>query len=349
VIAVYDGERYIGAAIDSVLGQSFRDFELLVVDDGSTDRTAEIVRERRDPRLRVISNERNLGLSRSLNRGLCEARGELVARLDADDLCVPDRLRRQVAFMDANPDVALAGSWYVEMAADGAIGARRQLPTDHWDLRWQLCFYCPFVHSAVLWRRRTIADEVGQYDERLTYSMDYDLWRRIAQRCRVANLPEYLVLLRVHAASMTATYGDRVREGLRMQGVHAARLLGWPEHDQLRNEERIRQLYDLVMGTPRGRTPAELIADAKEVLRLHDAFVASEGPPRAQARRQRLVLRRQLAVRLLRASRTATASGRRGPSAELLRVAIGLAPGALLSRDGIGAGLRFAARGWPSS
>ena len=313
------------------------------------DRTAEIVRERNDPRVRVISNERNLGLARSLNRGLEEARGELVARLDADDLCVPDRLLHQVAFMDAHPDVVLAGSWYVEMTADGAVGARRQLPTDHWDLRWQLCVFCPFVHSAVIWRRQTVAELVGHYDERLTYAMDYDLWRRIAQQGQVANLPKYLVHVRTHPASMTATYGVRAREALAMQAEYAAGLLGWPGGERDANEHRIRQLYKLMISAPAGRTQRELISDAEELIRFHDAFVAAERMPDSEARRQRRWLRARLARRLLRASRTPTAEGRRGPSWELLRRATSLAPRALLTRDGLGACLRFVARPWGST
>jgi glycosyltransferase involved in cell wall biosynthesis len=228
VMAVHDGERFVCAAVDSVLTQKFRDLELIVVDDGSTDRSAEIVREHPDPRVRLVANGRNLGLAPSLNVGLAEARGEFVARLDADDVAMPQRLARQVAFMDANPRVALLGSWYTEMAADGTPGAQVKIPTQHWDLRWHMCLYCPFAHSAVLWRRTLVAERVGQYDERLAYSMDYDLWRRIAERLEVANLPESLLLLRAHAQSMTATYGERAREGLRMQAAYAARLLGWP-------------------------------------------------------------------------------------------------------------------------
>ena len=105
VMAVHDGERYVGAAVDSILTQKFRDLELIVVDDGSTDRSPEIVREHADPRVRLIANGRNLGLAPSLNVGLAEARGEFVARLDADDVAMPHRLARQVEFMDANPHV----------------------------------------------------------------------------------------------------------------------------------------------------------------------------------------------------------------------------------------------------
>jgi hypothetical protein len=353
VMAVHDGERYVGAAVDSVLAQTFRNLELIVVDDGSTDRSAEIVRQRADPRVRVIANDRNLGLAPSLNVGLAEARGEFVARLDADDDATPQRLARQVEFMDANPPVALLGSWYTEMAADGTPGAQVTLPTQHWALRWHMCLYSPFAHSAVLWRRTLVAERVGEYDERLAYSMDYDLWRRIAERLEVANLPESLLFLRAHEQSMTATYGDRAREGLRMQAAYAAHLLGWSGAEQLHgyptaasesHETRLWRLYRMLISRPTDRTQAELLADAAEVIRLHEAFVHDAGVPVDVARRQRHEVRERLARQLLWASRTATAGERRGASGELLRAVATLAPGAFLSRESVDAAVGLTAR-----
>jgi hypothetical protein len=344
VMAVHDGEQYVGAAIDSILAQQLGDLELIVVDDGSTDRSAEIVRERRDPRVRVITNDRNLGLAPSLNLGLAEARGEFIARLDADDVAMPQRLARQVAFMDANPSVALLGSWYTEMAADGTPGAQVKLPTRHWELRWHMCLYCPFAHSAVLWRRALVAERIGQYDERLAYSMDYDLWRRIAERLEVANLAESLLLLRAHEQSMTATYGERAREGLRMQAAYAARLLGWPTAASDSHETRLWRLYRMLISRPRDRSQVELLADAAGVLRLHEAFVLDAGVPAEVARRQRRSVRERLARQLLWASRTARAGGHRGASGELLRAVATLAPGAFLSRESVDASIGLAAR-----
>lgn len=299
VMAVHDGERFVGEAVDSILGQRFGDLELLVVDDGSTDRSADVVRARVDPRLRVIVNEENLGLARSLNRGIADARGELIARLDADDVAEPERLTRQVAFLDAHPDVALVGSWYVEMSEDGTLGARRTFPTEHWDLRWHLCLYCPFVHSAAVWRRAFVDAQVGRYDEQFSYSMDYDLWRRIAARARVANVPMPLVRMRSHGGSMTSTYESRAREGVRLRAAYAARLLGWPAEDAEQNERRFERLYELLLGTRWLRPSFELFSDARELVRFHEAFVRVEHVPAADARRQRRRLRARLAWHLL--------------------------------------------------
>ena len=343
VMAVHNGAPYLRAAIDSLRGQTFGDFELIVIDDGSTDDSVAIIRSVEEPRLRLISNERNLGLATSLNRGVAAARGEFIARLDADDLAMPARLARQVAFMDVNPNVALLGSWYEEMAADGTSLARRRLPTEHWDLRWHLCVTCPFVHSAVLWRRRDVAEQVGRYDEQLRYGEDFELWRRIAARFEVATLPEYLIRLRLHEESMTATYDPLARAGPRLRAATAARLLGWPEGgDAL--EARVKRLYDLLIGTPRG-SQEKLLDDAAQLLRLHEAFALDAAMPGDVANRQRAELRTTLARRLLRASRLATGpQGRRGASRDLLRAVVALAPGALLSPEAVGAGMTLVAR-----
>ncbi|HTK46403.1 MAG TPA: glycosyltransferase [Gemmatimonadaceae bacterium] len=343
VMAVHDGERFVGEAVDSVLAQSFRDLELIVVDDGSRDRSAEIVRARVDPRIRLLTNDRNFGLAASLNRGIAAARGEFIARLDADDVALPARLARQVAYMDAHPDVALAGSWHEEMSEEGVPGAQVRAPTAHWELRWHLCLYSPFAHSAVLWRRELVAREIGAYDERLAYSMDYDLWWRISTRLFVANVPEYLVRLRTHATSMTSTYGDRTNEGLRMQAAHAARLLGW-EGDEWANVDRLRRLYRMLIGAPLGRTQQELGQDCTDVMALFEAFLREEEVPRAEAQRLWDDVRMRLGRQLLWVSRTATWRGRRGASIRLLWLVATLAPKAFLSRQAVDAGIGVAAR-----
>ena len=307
VMAVHDGARWVREGVGSLLAQTFADFELLVVDDGSTDDTAERLREIRDPRLRVLRNGRNLGLAASLNRGIAEARGELVARQDVDDRSAPHRLARQVAFMDAHPDVALVGCWYTEIDADGAPLAAHRLPTEHADILWALHLYSPFVHSAVLWRRVPVRDAVGGYDERLAYSMDFDLWRRIADRFPVANLPEPLLDLRVHDTSMTATYGERASEGRRLRAQRAAHVLAWPADDALARFDR---LFALLHGPVRPRSTGHLVRDVRDLLRLHAAFVRERGIAAAVAARQRAGIVRVLRHRLREGAGRCAAAGR---------------------------------------
>jgi hypothetical protein len=209
---VYNAAAYVGNAVRSVLAQAFTDFELLVIDDGSADASAEVVQSFSDPRIRFVRNERNLGLTPTLNRGLSLARGELVARQDADDISEPDRLARQVAFLDAHADIALVGSWYRKIDADGRITAERRLPVRDAELRWAMLSYCPIVHSTATFRRYAVM-ALGGYDERFAYAQDFDLWSRVARHHRMANVPESLVRYRVLPTSLTATIGESSGEG----------------------------------------------------------------------------------------------------------------------------------------
>lgn len=208
-MAVYNGEHYLNESIDSILSQTFQEFEFLIIDDGSTDRSCDIINSYQDSRIRLVTNNRNIGLPCSLNKGLELARGEFIARQDADDLSEPDRLEKQVKFMLANPDLALLGTWYKKIDENGQEISRKKLPCQCNQLRWSLLFYCPFIHASVMLRRSAL-EEIGFYDPSFTYAQDYDLWSRIAQRMSVANLNEHLVAYRINSLSMTATYGSDV-------------------------------------------------------------------------------------------------------------------------------------------
>ena len=319
-MAVLDGERHVPEGIGSLLMQTHADFELIVVDDGSRDGTADAVRALGDPRIRLVRNERNLGLSASLNRALGLARGELVARQDVDDVSAPERLENQVAFLDAHPEVALVGSAYREVDDARRPIADRSVPTEHADIVWAMHFHSPFVHSAVMWRRVPVRDEVGGYDERLAYSMDYDLWRRIAARFRVANLPEPLVELRVHDRSMTATYGSRADEGRRARASHVGRVLGWPEAQRGADGEtdsgqalveRFERLRSLLHGPVRPRAARDLADDVRDLYCLHGHFCGERSVHAATAVAQRRRMQNALRRRLFDAARQCLAEGRR--------------------------------------
>ena len=210
LMSVYNGERYLRESIESILSQTFQDFEFLIINDGSKDRTRDLILSYDDPRIRLVDNEQNLGLTRSLNHGMELAEGQLIARQDADDISEPERLARQVAFLDSHGDVALLGTWYKEIDAQGALLGRKELPTQSMEIRWSLLFFCPFVHSAVMMRKSPMLEQIGFYDESFVYAQDYDLWSRIARRLTVANLPERLLQYRTNPSAMTATYGATV-------------------------------------------------------------------------------------------------------------------------------------------
>ncbi len=204
VMSVFNGDRYLKEAIDSVLAQNFADFELIVVDDGSTDGTAAILESYSDSRIRTSRNAVNLGQPASLNRGLAAARGALIARLDADDVALPDRLETQVRFLASHPSAASVGAAWIEIDENGCLGAARHPPTTSVDIRWRLLFANAFLHSSVIVRRSAL-DAVGVYDPAIGYGEDYELWSRVAARFEVANIDRPLVLYRLTGVSKTAT------------------------------------------------------------------------------------------------------------------------------------------------
>jgi GT2 family glycosyltransferase len=200
LLPVYGGEAYVGAAVESVLAQTLPDFELLVVDDCGPRRALEIVEGFGDPRIRVLRNERNLGQVRSLNAGLAGARGEYVARLDQDDLCLPERLERQAALLDREPDVALVGTWLHRIDAAGRrLSTQRGRIRDRAELLFLLLTNrLPISHPTVMFRRGAVVD-VGGYDPDVRFAEDQDLWRRLVLAGHGARVvEEALVLYRVH-------------------------------------------------------------------------------------------------------------------------------------------------------
>lgn len=206
LMSVFNGERYLRESVESILRQTFTDFEFLIVNDGSTDGSRDIVLSYAgDRRIRLVDNPANMGLTRSLNRGLSMAGAALIARQDADDVSHSERLAKQVAFLDSHPDVVLLGTQVRHIGRDGhafrAPGWEKAVTTE--GIRWQLMFDSPFVHSTVMFRRDAVRDRLGGYDEGFATSQDYELWSRVAARHRVGNLPETLVDFRSHGEGVS--------------------------------------------------------------------------------------------------------------------------------------------------
>jgi len=221
LMPAHNAERFLRAAIESVLAQTFRRFELVIVDDGSTDATLAITRElaASDPRIRVLPNERNLGIVESRNRAFREAHpaSEYFAIFDADDLCMPDRLERQVAYLQAHPRCALLGGQTAIIDADGRELGLRRYPTEDRELRRVITRYNPFAQPTVLLRRSAL-DVVGVYDPRYPRVQDYDLWLRIAERFEVANLDAVTLRYRISATQgKTKHLKDSLRYTLAIQ------------------------------------------------------------------------------------------------------------------------------------
>jgi glycosyltransferase involved in cell wall biosynthesis len=212
LLAVSNGERYLPAALESVLRQTVSDFELLVVDDGSTDGTPAILEGIGDVRLRVLRNDERQGLAASLNRGLGEARGRYVARLDADDIAFSRRLEMQLQRMVSGSAIAVVGSAVLELDASGRPGALHAMPTGPVPVRWAALFSSPFFHPSVLVDRDVLEQHGLRYDPEYLESEDYDLWTRLLEYADGDNLAEPLVLYRVHAGQASQARRDLQRD-----------------------------------------------------------------------------------------------------------------------------------------
>ncbi|AVT82855.1 glycosyltransferase family 2 protein [Rhodopseudomonas palustris] len=229
IMPVRDGERWVAEAIRSVQNQTFRDFELLVIDDGSADATPAILADAAaaDSRIAVLTQHRN-GLVAGLNRGLSAARAPLIARLDADDIALPDRLARQVDYMAAHPDVVLLGGWATIIDENGQPKGREMRPSPN-DLRATLMNKSPFIHPTVMLRAEA-ARRVGGYHAAFEAGEDYDFWLRLADIGELAILPELLIRYREHSSSVTRTRQLRQIYSARLAKLAAAaRRAGQPD------------------------------------------------------------------------------------------------------------------------
>jgi len=208
LLAVHNDARFLREAIDSILSQTLGDLELLVIDDASTDDTPAVLAAVEDQRLVVLRNDEQAGLATALNRGLDRASGAFVARLDADDVALPERLERQVERLRADSDTAVVGSAVTDLDEQGRRGRTHVLPSGATPLRWHALFSSPFFHPTVLVDREALAANGLRYDTTYLESEDYDLWTRLFAFADGDNLREPLVLKRVHAGQASQRRGD---------------------------------------------------------------------------------------------------------------------------------------------
>ena len=201
VMPVYNGEAYLAEAVESILSQTLRDLELVIIDDGSTDGTASILRRygQADRRVRVqIRTHR--GLVAALNEGCGLARGTYIARMDADDVALPDRLQKEVAFLEAHPDVAVVGGCQDVVNEHGDVIERIRMPEGDADIRARIGQENAMSHPTAMFRKE-VFERVGGYRLAVAYAEDYDLWLRIAERHQLANLPDTVLRYRIHAGA----------------------------------------------------------------------------------------------------------------------------------------------------
>lgn len=246
---VYNGEPYLSEALDSVLSQTYRDFRLLAIDDGSTDRSLEILRSFKDPRLSIETNRTNSGLIHTLNKGLDLIDSEYVARMDCDDIATPYRLEEQVAFMDAHPDIGLCGGYYERFTDAESIVVRP--PTRHEDIVYALIFDNVMAHNTVMFRRSILERHRLRYDSEFAYAEDYELWVRFSEHSRLANLPRVFVKYRFHPNNSSSRFKQQQEiSAAKVRYIHRSNLGLAPDAEVA---DLHRQLFSLQFDGPSSR------------------------------------------------------------------------------------------------
>ncbi|AWB44876.1 glycosyl transferase [Paenibacillus sp. CAA11] len=212
IMPVYNNAAYVQEAIHSILVQTYTDFELILIDDGSTDGSSYLISLIEDPRVRKVFHSQNRGLVASLNEGLSLATGEYIVRMDSDDFAAPDRLGIQITFMDQHPSIDLSGSAFTTSIG----GTPKVNPVSHEEIRTWLLFHCCICHPTTIMRSSMIHRLNVQYDHNYPHAEDYELWNRLAPHIQMANLPINLLYYRLHSGQVSnqhqATQAESARK-----------------------------------------------------------------------------------------------------------------------------------------
>ena len=206
IMPVYNGAKYLKEAIESILSQSYTNFEFIIINDGSTDHSEEIILSFDDSRIVYVKNPENYRLIKTLNLGFSLAKGRYIARMDADDISHPYRLQKQVQFLELNKDYGLIGSGVNLL--NGEYKSQLLYHTDHESLKFALAFYCPFIHPSVMIRKDVHDGMNLVFDNQYLHAEDYELWTRFAFKTKIANIPEYLLDYRIHDAQISSQHSD---------------------------------------------------------------------------------------------------------------------------------------------
>ncbi len=269
IMPVFNGEKYLAAAIESILAQTFSDFEFIIVDDGSQDGSAGIIRsyERRDRRIRSLRLEENVGQADVRNQATALSRGHFIAAMDCDDVCLPQRLQKQVDFLQSNPAIGVLGTGAQAVDEDLRTLFRFDLPERHALIVFNLFVGSFLIHPTVMLRRELL-ESGGGYEPSRRTAIDVELWSRLMWRARFANLPDRLLLYRRHGAQNHQTRDAALREQAREPRERLLkRLWGEAPREALLRFERMRR--DEKLGWRERRRAA------RDMARLLDAMIAA--------------------------------------------------------------------------
>ncbi|MCV6609743.1 MAG: glycosyltransferase [Amphritea sp.] len=205
IVPVYNGEKYLLEAINSVLSQTYSDFEIIVINDGSTDSSMDIVAAINSDKIRVVTNEQNIGLAATRNRGLKVAKGKYIALMDGDDISFPHRFEKQVEFLEQNPDIGLVSSNFITFEEDIESGKRSEkvLPTDSDFISTIIPFQNVICCPVAMFRSELVTEKGLFFNESLRTCEDWDMWYRISKLSGIANIDDYLIYYRKHGSNLS--------------------------------------------------------------------------------------------------------------------------------------------------
>ena len=287
VMSVYNGERHVQEAVESILNQTLADFEFIIVDDGSTDATWQILTAcaARDPRIVLLRNEENIGLTKSLNKGLALAGGKYIARQDADEVSSPNRLAYQTDLLDRSPSVALVGCSHHEVHEPTGRQSVFHVSDNELVTRWRLLFRTPFAHGTAMFRR-DVATLLGSYDENLYVAQDYDLWSRIARQHRLSMIDRVLVRRLTNPASVSHNHeADQRRSAAAISSCNIRELCGNKGVDPSTAVE-LHHLGNARFGAMAASSVSQVIAGLETVYQSFAAQHDLESPANASTQRQ---------------------------------------------------------------
>jgi len=206
LMPVYNGEMYLREAIESILNQTYTDFEFLIINDGSTDNSENIIKSYIDSRIRYEKNETNLKLIATLNKGIKLANGKYIVRMDADDISLPTRIEKQVAFMEQNEGVGICGSWFTAFGdvAESICKYKEQ----HDEILFKMFYQCHFCHPSLIIRKKVFDNLKVPFDKRYIHAEDYEFHFRLSTKWKFHNLQESLIKYRIHGSSVSRQYND---------------------------------------------------------------------------------------------------------------------------------------------
>lgn len=231
LMPVYNCELYIKQAIDSILNQTFLDFEFIIIDDASTDETLSIIKSYHDSRIKLIEKPLNTGYTNSLNYGLSIAKGEYIARMDGDDISFPERFEKQIDFLDKNPDVVVCGSFFKVIGTDKVYAVCE----NHEEIKLAMLQDCPMGHPTVMMRKKIFREYDLVYDRSKEPAEDYDLWTRLLFCGKLHNLQEVLLNYRMHNSQVSTKRNNEQRQAAIEIKLNLLNYLNFEKNNESRN------------------------------------------------------------------------------------------------------------------